>query len=280
MDESDATVFFSQKQLFAHLARHPRPLPEIPGLTVVDGKEISPQFRNDYDLCFEQPPQASQMGALARELSLLPTATAVETYRSTPSKSIRRPPDGMKVLQFPVGAKIIGVEFPAKYGGQWCVGWADHDWAAFPADVVRLDPPQAKDIRKLGTSNMRAVVRWKWSVKNKGRGDWLKLDKGDVITNINCKCQASKKDLLWGVLTNTSTGAYSGHWCWSGTNSKGKWGIFPQSHIEPNSLKEAQVSDGASIASSERKRSLRMPPLRHRSTGGSTDTAVPRAVIT
>ncbi|EON97712.1 putative sh3 domain-containing protein [Phaeoacremonium minimum UCRPA7] len=241
LDESDSTVFFSQKQLFSHLARHPRPLPEVPGLTVIESKEIPTNFRNDYDLCFENPPQASQMPALARELSLLPSATAIEMYRSTPSKSIRRPPDGMKVLQFATGAKIVGVEFPAKYQGQWCVGWADHDWAAFPADVVRLDPPQEKDIRKLGTSNMKAAVRWKWSVKNKDRGDWLKLDKGDMITNIN-----------W-------------------TNSKGKWGIFPQSHIEPNSLTEVQVSDGASVTSSERKRSLRMPPLRHRSTGGSTD---------
>lgn len=129
------------------------------------------------------------MPAIARELSLLPSATAIETYRSGPSKSLRRPPDGMKVLQFASGAKIVGVEFPAKYQGQWCVGWADHDWAAFPAEVVRLDPPQEKDIRKLGTSNMRAVVRWKWSVKNKDRGDWLKLDKGDEITNINCKLQ-------------------------------------------------------------------------------------------
>lgn len=45
-----------------------------------------------------------------------------------------------------------------------------------------------------------------------------------------------------------------GHWCWSGTNSKGKWGIFPQVFIEPNTLKELSLSPGAASINEERRR--------------------------
>ncbi|KAG7123436.1 hypothetical protein HYQ46_010678 [Verticillium longisporum] len=33
---------------------------------------------------------------------------------------------------------------------------------------------------------------------------------------------------------------YQDHWCWSGTNNKGKYGVFPASHVDPNSLKEGR----------------------------------------
>jgi hypothetical protein len=40
------------------------------------------------------------------------------------------------------------------------------------------------------------------------------------------------------------------HWCWAGYNSKGKWGIFPQSYIEPNTIHEAPSSpDSTSLKS-------------------------------
>lgn len=37
---------------------------------------------------------------------------------------------------------------------------------------------------------------------------------------------------------------YAEHWCWYGSNSKGKYGIFPQSHMEPNTLSETTVGNG------------------------------------
>lgn len=53
------------------------------------------------------------------------------------------------------------------------------------------------------------------------------------------------------------SGVYKEHWCWSGTNSKGKWGIFPQSHIDPHSLTVGAASaDRASVYSRERKHSV------------------------
>lgn len=48
------------------------------------------------------------------------------------------------------------------------------------------------------------------------------------------------------------TDASPAHWCWAGTNSRGKWGYFPQSHMEPDSLKEASGSDKASVSSREK----------------------------
>lgn len=55
------------------------------------------------------------------------------------------------------------------------------------------------------------------------------------------------------------TGAYTDHWCWSGTSSK-HWGIFPQTHIDPNSVQELPSGGGSrdsnSIASGERKSTM------------------------
>lgn len=32
-------------------------------------------------------------------------------------------------------------------------------------------------------------------------------------------------------------GLYADYWCWSGTNTKGKTGVFPQSHIDLQTLR-------------------------------------------
>lgn len=119
---NDATVFFSQKQIFNHLARHPRPLPHVPGLTVVEAAEIG-SLANNYDLHFRNPPLKSHLEIVMRDLAALPTATAVQTYRSTPTSSIKRPKDGREILNFASGAKIHGVVFPDQYQGEWCLGW-------------------------------------------------------------------------------------------------------------------------------------------------------------
>ncbi|KAI1853256.1 hypothetical protein JX266_001962 [Neoarthrinium moseri] len=228
LDESDATVFFSQKQLFAHMARHPRPLPAIPGVTIVEGPEIPRIYQNNFDLHFPNPPMQSVMSGIAREVGKLPTAVATETRRNAHG-ILRSPPDRGGVLQFAVGAKIVGIEFPAKYEGKWGIGWHDGVRAAFEAESVHLDAPPKSETRMQGTSSMQATVRWNWS--QKGEGNWLKLNKGDVVKNIS-----------W---------TYSDHWCWSGTSGKG-WGIFPQSHLEPHSVKIVRP-DTDSISSSEKK---------------------------
>ncbi|KAI1393949.1 uncharacterized protein F4822DRAFT_31353 [Hypoxylon trugodes] len=232
-EESDSTVFFNQSQLFAHIARHPRPLPQIPGLTVVESTDIPPAFRDNFDLHLPHPPMQSVMTGLSRELSRLPSAVATET-RKIQNGVMRSPPGREPVLHYAVGAKIVGIEFPAKYDGKWGIGWHDGVRAAFEADSVQIDAPPKNEIKMQGTSNVQAVARWKWS--QKGDEKWLKFDKGDIIKNIG-----------W---------AYTDHWCWSGTTSKG-WGIFPQSHLDPNSIRTVQPGDTASVSSWEKKGPLR-----------------------
>lgn len=257
LDESDATVFFNQKQLFAHIARHPRPLPIVTGITVIEDVEspadIPPPFRHNFDLHLPPsvPPVQSIMSGIAREVGRLPTAIATETRRSV-NNVMRAPPDRAHPLQYAVGARIVGIEFPAKYDGKWGVGWHDGVRAAFELDSVRLEAPPRSETRMGGSvgnsaasimsgvsggsgnhTNVQAMARWKWS--QKGEGNWLKFDKGEVIRNIN-----------W---------VYNDHWCWSGTVGKNNtYGIFPQSHLEPNSIRAVRP-DEASISSGERGKS-------------------------
>ncbi|ORY65486.1 uncharacterized protein BCR38DRAFT_484903 [Pseudomassariella vexata] len=229
IEESDSTVFFNQKQLFAHMARHPRPLPAVPGLTIVEGADMHSHSRDNFDLYFPNPPVQTVMQGIAREIGKLPTAVATET-RKNANGILRSPPDRGTALQFAVGARIVGIEFPLRYDGKWGIGWHDGVRAAFEADSVRLDPPPRNEVRMQGTSNMQALARWKWN--QSGEGNWLKFNKGETIKNIS-----------W---------SYTDHWCWSGTSSKG-WGIFPQSHIEPKSLKTVNHSDDTSVNSAEGK---------------------------
>ncbi|KAK8079780.1 hypothetical protein PG997_007598 [Apiospora hydei] len=226
LEESDSTVFFNQKQLFAHMARHPRPLPVVSGFTVVEGDD-------NFDLWFPSPPTASVMPPLAPEVGRLPTAVATETRKLTHG-ILRSPPDRNPVLEYAVGARIVGIEFPPRGQSAGTTG----SGGAFESDTVKLEPPPRSEVRMQGTSNMQAVARWKFR-QTGGEGNWLKFNKGDVIENIG-----------W---------AYTDHWCWSGTSSK-HWGIFPQTHIDPTSIQElapggtaAAARDSNSIASAENK---------------------------
>jgi hypothetical protein len=128
------------------------------------------------------------MAPLHREIALLPTAIATETVRPV-HNALRRAPGGGEPLQFAIGARIVGIQFPPEYKGEWCIGWADGKRAAFPAEAVRLDPPPRSEVRAPEVTPVRGQVRWKWSVKDKtGTGEWLKLDKNDTISNISCEC--------------------------------------------------------------------------------------------
>ncbi|KAI0470170.1 hypothetical protein F4859DRAFT_505274 [Xylaria cf. heliscus] len=232
LEESDSTVFFNQKQLFAHMTRHPRPLPKIAGVTVIEEPELPPHLKDNFDLHFPHPPTESVMTGIAREVARLPAAIAIDT-RKMSHGTIRLPPDRQPVLQIAVSAKIVGIEFPLKYEGKWAIGWHDGVRAAFEMDSVHLEAPPKTEVRMQGTSNVQAVARWRWNQKGDDR--WLKFDKGDVIKNISY--------------------IYSDHWCWSGTTSKGS-GLFPQSHLDPNSIRTVD-SDSGSIASWEKKNPLK-----------------------
>lgn len=187
-EESDATVFFSQKQLFAHLARHPRPLPEVPGLTVFDEAELPPSCANNYDLHFPNPPVTSQMTAIAEDVARMPTAVAIETVRISPLKSIRSPSASSSVLplQFASSARIVGIDFPPRWAGEWAVGWHDNQRGVFPISSVRLEPPMKGDIAET-PSNIQAISRWRRNPVSKEFGGWLKFDKGEMITCITCE---------------------------------------------------------------------------------------------
>ncbi|KAI0972666.1 hypothetical protein F4678DRAFT_47704 [Xylaria arbuscula] len=229
LEESDSTVFFNQKQLFAHMSRHPRPLPKVTGITVIEELELPPHLKDNFDLHMPHPPTESVMIGIAREVARLPMAVATDT-RKISHGTMRLPPDRQAALHFSIGAKIVGIEFPAKYDGKWAIGWHDGIRAAFEADAVRLDAPPKAEVRMQATSSVQAVARWKWNQKGDDR--WLKFDKGDVIKNIS-----------W---------VYAEHWCWSGTTSKGS-GVFPQSHLDPDSIR-THDSDAGSVASWETKK--------------------------
>ncbi|KAI1426822.1 hypothetical protein F5Y12DRAFT_793552 [Xylaria sp. FL1777] len=233
LEESDSTVFFNQKQLFAHMTRHPRPLPKVTGVTVIEEPELPPHLKDNFDLHFPHPPAESVMVGIAREVARLPAAVATET-RKMSHGTMRLPPDRQQPLHFSVGAKIVGIEFPVKYDGKWAMGWHDGVRAAFETDAVHLEAPPKAEVRMQATSSVQAVARWKWNQKGDDR--WLKFDKGDVIKNIS-----------W---------VYAEHWCWSGTTSKGS-GLFPQSHLDPNSIRTHDSDDGGSVASWERKNPLK-----------------------
>ncbi|KAK2028058.1 SH3 domain-containing protein [Colletotrichum zoysiae] len=230
LEECDATVFFSQKKLFEHLARHPRPLAQVPGITVVEEAEIPPNLRNNYDLHFRAPPKESPLAGKQEEMAQRPTATATQTVKRM--YGMRLLYDNTPAFELANGARLSGVVFPERYNGEWAMGWHEGNFGSAPLDVLKLEPPPKEEVRMDTTSNISAVARWKFAPRTKDGGDWLRFDQGDTITNIS-----------W---------AWQDHWCWSGTNAKGVWGIFPRTHIDSNTIRE--TSDRSSVASSERRR--------------------------
>lgn len=107
-------------------------------------------------------------------------------------------PDQADVLSFAVGAKLVGIVFPSRYQGLWCVGWADHAYGTIPVEAIQLDPPRKSDAMvnfmnrrsSGGSTSMKAVARWRFSVKEKEKlwgGEWLSFSKGEVIVHIGCK---------------------------------------------------------------------------------------------
>lgn len=195
--EGDATVFTTRDQLFQHLSRHSQPLPDVPSIVVIYGNGVSANDdgRDDYDLHFPEPPAPPLIRdpLIVAKLMDLPTATALKNHVQRYGDRDLADPDGDKtnVLKFLAGARLVGVEFPERWAGRWCIGWHDGVRGAFPADRVMLEPPANGEVRLPGISGATVTTRWKWSSKNTdgvgGAVGWLSFGKGEVITNVCCE---------------------------------------------------------------------------------------------
>ncbi|KAK4183660.1 hypothetical protein QBC35DRAFT_418480 [Podospora australis] len=223
--EGDATVFRSADDLMQHLSRHPQPLPPIPGVSVSYGPIAAILPSQEFDL--HLPDDAIPV-PIPDNVTRLATATAIKDHhRRLGRGKLEKPPryDG-EMLEFMEGAQIVGILFPEKWEGKWCFGRHDGGFGAFPAKVIELRPPQESEIPKGGESGMSVTAKWKWTPPKSPPGaPWISLGKGETVTNVQC--------------------LYSDYWCWYGTNSKGKTGVFPQTHLDLQTLK-AQAATGSS----------------------------------
>ncbi|GJC97667.1 SH3 domain-containing protein [Colletotrichum higginsianum] len=185
--EGDATVFPSADQLLKHLARHPQPLPAVPGVTVLYGQVDKDHHQiEDYDIHFPSPPAPSPFPKIDT-FAQFPVATASKSHVQRWGETLARPDDSTDVLKFFVGAKIVGVEFPEKWGGKWCVGWHDGVRGAFPAKHVEIEGPKQNEISFQATSAVSLTTRWKWDPPDSSRTGWLTFNKGETIKNVGCK---------------------------------------------------------------------------------------------
>jgi hypothetical protein len=186
--QSDATVFTTKEQLFRHLSQHPQPLPEVFGVTVLYGTvDKTEPLIEDYDLHFPSPPSPPLVPDVS-ELSRLPAAVAVRSHMERYGEKKLVDPDGSEdVLRFLAGAKIVGVQFPEKWGGKWCTGWHDGVRSSFPAKCVQLNTPKRSEISLQANSDVEVTTRWKWNPKDGDTEGWLVFDKGEVIRNVACE---------------------------------------------------------------------------------------------
>ncbi|KAM0504563.1 hypothetical protein ACHAPB_003915 [Verticillium nonalfalfae] len=246
-EPSDATVFFTQRALFEHLARHARPLPHVKGLAVVDGGEVPFNLRNNYDLHFKMPPSRSPLAGQEDEIATQATGRARTTVKRM--YGMRMLGDRTPAFELAEGARVVGIEFPAKYEGEWAMGWHDGEYKSVPVDVLRLEVPGRGQVRMGAASGVEAVAKWRFAPKGKD-ADWLRFDKGEVITNITCKCCRCVFSLPTALPERASllmylSGSSEEHWCWSGKNNKGQWGLFPQIFVDSNTVRELGQSERA-----------------------------------
>lgn len=296
--EGDATVFATSDQLFRHLARHPQPLPEVPGLTVLYGalsdnktpstaapihrpttsSSTAPGYHpnrhlNDFDLHFPNPPKTGSgiPPTSASEIARLPTATALKDHIQRIGEKKLQRPDGtagtnVDLLLFFVGARIVGVEFPARWAGKWATGWHDGVWGVFPVKLAEIERPRRGEIPPLlqtgshssresdasgrttpassspahAMGSVQVQTRWKWDPKDATDKGWLVFDKGETIANVG-----------W---------LYKDHWCWSGMNAKGRFGVFPRSHVKIETVREKEADGRLDTRSSSRKKGTTSRP--------------------
>lgn len=234
-------MFRSSDDLLRHLARHPQPLPEVSGVTVLYGKQVlaSDPRVHDFDLWLTEDPAPAP--ALPADVAMLPVATAGRSHVQRYAEKKLAKPDGKRteeLLQFFVGARVVGVEFPLVWAGKWASGWHDGEWGYFPAKSIELEKPKpgrldAPPMQYQGANavSVSVVARWKFdpaaSIRDAAEKGWIGFDKGERITNVG-----------WPVVVEGVGGGGREAWCWSGTNSKGKFGVFPRSHVDEATLRD------------------------------------------
>lgn len=220
VEEHDATVFFSVNSLFRHLATHSQPLPHIPGIDTIYGKQ--PPTVIDFDIHFTTSvPKFSEfsMTEIATKVATRPSAYAITTHHPKTIRNISRDPDGNQTLHFAAGARIVGITFPEHFGGQWCIGYHNGERGSFPASAIVLELPLREDVLMNAQSTLIAYAKWDFKPKDAKDGGWLKFSKGEKISAVGF--------------------TFQDQWCWSGQTSKGKWGLFPAAFME--NLQEAQA---------------------------------------
>jgi hypothetical protein len=216
VEEHDATVFFSVAKLFQHLAKHTRPLPTIVGISTLYG--FQPPHILDFDIHFTtDEPKVQQFGMreIAPKIATRPSAHASATHHPKNNRSASRDPEGNPPLHFAAGARIVGITFPDRFNGQWCIGYHDGERGAFPAHTIMLELPVREDVMMNAQSNLIAFAKWDFKAKDAKEGGWLKFNKGDKISAVGY--------------------TFQDQWCWSGqtgTGSKSKWGLFPAAFVE------------------------------------------------
>ena len=213
IEEHDATVFFSVSSLFRHLAKHPQPLPNIRGITVLYG--MQPDNIVDFDLHFTSSipkfPEFS-ITQIAQKVATRPTAYAITTHHPKNTSSLSRDPDGNQTLHFAAGARIVGITFPERFGGKWCIGYHDGERGSFPSSAIVLELPVREDVLMNAQSTLIVHAKWDFKPKDAREGGWLKFSKGDKISAVGY--------------------TFQDQWCWSGQTSKGKWGLFPAAFVD------------------------------------------------
>ena len=191
------------------------------------------------------------MAEISTKVATRPSAHATITHHPKNTARTYHDPDGNEALHFAAGAKIVGITFPDRFSGQWCVGYHDGERGAFPFANIMLQMPAKEDVLMNPQSSLVAIARWDFKPKDATKdGGWLKFSKGDKITCIGYICQDQ--------------------WCWSGQTSKGKWGIFPAVLVE-------KLEEGGKLppASPSNSRGLsfsgRMPSFALKKKGSKSD---------
>lgn len=206
IDDYDATVFFSAEQLIRHLSKHARPVHDVDGIKVCYGA----RYGLDLDLGFESRDFKPSRSILPDQLPCLPTARTLVRNRSKNWKESPKDPDGRPALPFARGANIVGITFPPRFGGQWCLGFHDGEHALFQLNCVLLNLPPKDEIPIEQSSRNVAIARWDHKPRDTSAG-WLPFLKKDKIRHISYPSRD--------------------HWCYSGKNSEGVFGLFPRDFV-------------------------------------------------
>lgn len=204
----DATIFFSAAQLMRHISIRHRQIQHV------DGIKVSYSYTDqDFDLSFTSHEATTDpLSSSSIEIASLPTALAIQAHRPKGSgKFYQKDPNGNTTLQFAINAQIAGVTFPRNFNGEWCSGYHDFSRGLFPAEMIQLKPPPQDEIIMNAKSSLVAIARWDHSPKNTSAG-WLAFSRREKIIHVEYP--------------------YAEHWCWSGQNSKGRWGFFPKDFVE------------------------------------------------